>query len=173
VEVGTSSDSRLVASHLSAPEIGVSTIVRGRLLERLSHGAAGQVTIVSGEPASGKTSLLVQWVTEVSPRHRVAWLTVPARTDDEITFWEYLLAAVAAHEVPVDELRAALLDGEPPGAAWLTSLANRLGGRAAPLVVVIDDLHELRAAAALASLAALVEMRPAGVSFVLATCRVG
>ena len=163
-------DSGLVASQLFPPETGASTVLRPRLVERLARGALGQVTLVSGEPASGKTSLLVQWVSsDATSRRSAAWITVPAETDDEVTFWEYLLAAIEALGVAVADLEAALLDGEPPGDAWLTSLANRLGRHEERLVIVIDDLHELKARRPLAGLRSLLDMRPVGVSFVIAT----
>jgi LuxR family maltose regulon positive regulatory protein len=163
-------ESQLIASHLSPPDLGSSPVLRTQLVARLSKGATGNVTLVTGEPAAGKTSLLVQWIKseQPTPRH-VAWVTVPAETDDEIRFWMYLLAALSELDVGVDDLRAALLDQELPSSAWLTSLANRLVAQETHRVIVIDDLHELQSTRAVAALGDLLDMKPTGVSFVIAT----
>ncbi len=161
----------LVESYLTAPTIAPSTVVRTRLMRRLVESELAPVTLVTGEPAAGKTSLLVHLRESAIHGREVAWLTVPPRIVEDTTFWEYLLVSMAGFEMRVDDLRAALLDSEPPGEPWLATLANRLGRLRGRPVVVIDDLHEVESADVLQALERLVEMAPAGVSFVIATRR--
>ncbi len=164
---------QLVASYLAPPQLGPVTIARPRLVELLRPNAATPVTIVSGEPASGKTSLLVQCLASDEVGHRThVWLTVPPETDDEIKFWEYLVGAIAStgtDTVRVDDLRAALRDRQRPTDDWLTALANRLSGPDSHFAIVIDDLHELKAPGAMASLARLLEITSGDVSVLVAS----
>lgn len=165
--------SQFVASYLAPPQTAAPLSVRPRLLRLLKLGSGTPVTLISGEPASGKTSALLQLLASDGLSGRtVVWLTVPPNTEDDITFWEYLVAAIdssAAGSVRVDDLRAALNDREPPTADWLTTLANRLGGPHVGPTIVIDDLHELKAPGAIASLGRLLEIIPTDVAVLVAT----
>ena len=140
-------------------------------MEKLGISELPHVTLVTGEPAAGKTSLLLQLEQSRSEEGPVAWLTVPPHLTDATTFWAYLLVAIAVFDVRVDDLRAALLEDEPPGEAWLISLANRLGRLERRSTVVIDDVHEASSLEVLESLEHLLEITPSKVSFVIATRR--
>lgn len=165
--------SQLVASYLSPPQLGGAMVLRPRLLALATPGVPAPVTIVSGEPASGKTSLLVQLLAaEALVGRTPAWVTVPPGTDDEIRFWEYLLTAMASStggRMRLDDLRAALRDRQPPNDDWVTVLANRLATPDVRLVIVIDDLHELTTTSAVAALGRLLGISPDGLPVLVAT----
>jgi LuxR family maltose regulon positive regulatory protein len=127
-----------------------------------------QVTVVSGEPAAGKTSLAVDLLHSTSAADRlVAWLALPHLVDDELLFWRYLLAALDPLDVYADDLADRLADGESPDDEWLIVLANRLADVPGDSIIVIDDLHQLENARAFQALWSLLEHVPPRVHFVL------
>ena len=155
-----------MAGRAARPGLG-GVVPRPGLFERL--GASARVTVLSAPPGSGKTVLLRSWIDEPGRAGRVAWVAVGRGEQDPQRFWLSVLGALrgtSAGSGLVRELTAAPdLDG------W--AVVERLLKDLAPLVgrlwLVIDDVHELRSADALAQLELLVMRAPPELRFVLAT----
>ena len=113
--------------------------------------------------------LLRSWMAEPGRAGRAAWVPVGRGEQDPQRFWLSVLGALrgtAAGSGLVRELTAAPgLDGWAVVERLLKDLAP-LAGR---LWLVIDDVHELRSADALAQLELLVMRAPPELRFVLAT----
>ncbi len=129
------------------------------------------VTLVSAPAGSGKTVLLRSWVDDSGLADRVAWLTVERDQRDPQLFWlaavEKLRAAVGA-DAFIERLSPA---PDFDGHALVERLLSELGSLEDPVVLVIDDLHELHAPEALAQLELLLDRRPPLLRVVLATRR--
>jgi LuxR family transcriptional regulator, maltose regulon positive regulatory protein len=155
-----------VAGHAARPGLG-GVVPRPGLSGRL--GGPARVTVLSAPPGSGKTVLLRSWIGEPGRAGRAAWVPVGRGEQDPQRFWLAVLGALrgtAAGSGLVRELTAAPgLDGWAVVERLLKDLAP-LAGR---LWLVIDDVHELRSADALAQLELLVMRAPPGLRFVLAT----
>ena len=135
-------------------------IDRGDLLAALDRAAARKVTIISAPAGSGKTSLLRAWANRQGQQHRLATLQVQRDQQDAQQFWLALLAAVR-HASPTAG-RA-----EPPaatpgfnGRTLVDRVLCELADPGSRITVVIDDLHELNAPEALASLIQLLTNLP-------------
>ena len=150
---------------------GSSPVARRGLFERLSAGSPAGVTLVSAPAGSGKTVLLRSWVDDSGLADRVAWLTVERDQRDPQRFWlaavEKLRAAVGA-DAFIEKLSPA---PDFDGHALVERLLSELGSLEDPVVLVIDDLHELHAPEALAQLELLLDRRPPLLWVVLATRR--
>ena len=151
-----------------AARVGLGGVVsRPGLFERL--GASARVTVLSAPPGSGKTVLLRSWIGQRGLSDRAAWVSVGRGEQDPQRFWLSVLAALrstAAGSGLVRELTAAPdLDGWAV-VEWLLKDLIPLADR---LWLVIDDVHELRSADALAQLELLVMRAPPELRFVLAT----
>jgi LuxR family maltose regulon positive regulatory protein len=151
-----------------AARVGLGGVVpRPGLYERL--GASARVTVLSAPPGSGKTMLVRSWIGEPGLADRAAWVSVGRGEQDPQRFWLSVLGALrstAAGSRLVRELTAAPgLDGWAVVERLLKDLTP-LDGR---LWLVIDDVHELRSAEALAQLELLVMRAPPELRFVLAT----
>src|SRR3984957_4773538 len=151
-----------------AARAGAGGVVpRPGLYERL--GGSARVTVLSAPPGSGKTVLLRSWIGEPGSADRAAWVSVGRGEQDPQRFWLSVLGALrstAAGSGLVRELTAAPgLDGWAVVERLLKDLTP-LDGR---LWLVIDDVHELRSADALAQLELLVMRAPPELRFVLAT----
>jgi LuxR family maltose regulon positive regulatory protein len=150
-----------------APVARGGIVPRRQLFRRLEE--AGRVTRVSAPAGSGKTCLLRSWTAVAGLADATAWVPVQGEERDPQRFWPALATALrgtAAGEKRVRKLSAAPdLDGWAIVERLLEDLAT-LGDR---LWLVIDDLHELRSAEALAQLRLLVMRAPPQLRFVLAT----
>jgi LuxR family transcriptional regulator, maltose regulon positive regulatory protein len=145
-------------------------VPRRELSDRLSAGGPGVVTLISAPPGSGKTVLLRSWIQEAGLSERVAWVSVERGERDGQHFWLGVIDALSGvgRDGLVQKLGSAPgFDGEAVVGRLVSDLASLEG----TWVLVIDDLHELSSADALAQLERLLVRRPSQLRIVLATRR--
>jgi LuxR family transcriptional regulator, maltose regulon positive regulatory protein len=142
-------------------------IERGDLVAALDRAVARAVTVISAPAGSGKTSLLRAWAGRPGPR-RLAVVRVPRGEQDAQRFWLAVLGAVrqaagagggGERSAATPEFNAAAMAGRV-----LAELAEAGG-----VTLVIDDLHELTSAEALAQLTELLATLPPRVHAVVTT----
>jgi LuxR family transcriptional regulator, maltose regulon positive regulatory protein len=144
---------------------------RKDLLYALERAVAKRVTVIAAPPGSGKTSLLRVWTDSWADMRRVAYVPVARDQQDAALFWSRVLEAI----------RVAGRPGGPGGGPAATSsrdeddafenVISELAEQTDPLVLIVDDLHELRSPEALDQLAQLLRDAPAAVSVVLSSRR--
>ncbi|HEV3389024.1 MAG TPA: LuxR C-terminal-related transcriptional regulator [Solirubrobacteraceae bacterium] len=144
---------------------------RADLLELLNLALARRVTVISAPPGSGKTSLLRTWSRRSRGLRRIAFVSVERDQQDAQRFWAGVLDAVrgSARSVDPEALPAAAagLDADQLLERVLSELSEQLE----PGVLIIDDLHELKSAEALAQLERLVSALPSSARLVLSSRR--
>jgi LuxR family transcriptional regulator, maltose regulon positive regulatory protein len=168
VEALTRERDRLLATKLHIPRPRPGFLGRPRLLERLTEGTGGALTLACAPAGFGKTSLLGDWA-----RHRrqpVAWLSLDGGDNDPVRFWRYVAAALDELRPGVRQRVDALLQGaQPPLETVLTVLVNELVEGSEQVVLVLDDYHLVEAASVHESLAGLLERLPPQLRLVLAS----
>ena len=144
-------------------------VPRRELYDLLSAGPTGGVTLVVAPPGSGKTALLQSWIEDAGLGRRVAWVSVERGEQDAQHFW--LSVADALGDAVGSDGFAEKFSPTPNfrGQAVVERLVSDLASLDEPVVLVIDDLHELRSADALAQLEFLLARRPAELGILLAT----
>ena len=146
-------------------------VARRALFARLSAGVAGGVTLVSAPPGSGKTVLLRSWIGDAGIGDRIAWVPVERGERDAQRFWlsviRELRAAVGAEGFLEKLAPTPRFDGN----AAIERVVSELGSLEEPVVLVIDDLHELSARDAREQFERLLARRPPLLRVVLATRR--
>ena len=144
-------------------------VARRALYARLSAGVSAGVTLVSAPPGSGKTVLLRSWIDEAGLRARTAWVLVERHERDAQRFWlsvvERLRSAVGRDGLVQELAPTPEFDGE----GLVRRLISELEALDEPVVLVIDDLHELVSPDAQAQLELLLARRPRLLYVVLAT----
>jgi LuxR family maltose regulon positive regulatory protein len=161
----------LLASKLAPPRTPRWLVARGRLLELLDAGVQGRLTLLTGPAGSGKTVLLGSWAATAALPGPVAWLSLEAADNDPARFWSYLLAALRQTGVvpPDGRLGSLGLPVGGPDRGFTLELAAALTDLAGPVVVVLDDFHELTNPAVLDGVATVLRRSSASLRLVLAS----
>ncbi|HEY2314052.1 MAG TPA: AAA family ATPase, partial [Streptosporangiaceae bacterium] len=156
LEAGESAATRLVA--------------RDDLVARLDRLAARKVTVVSASAGSGKTSLLRAWAAGPGRAYRVAFVPVRQGEQDAQVFWLALLSAVRQACGATEDEPSTATPGFS-GRAMADRVLSELAGHCDPVVLVIDDVHELNSPGAPAQLARLLANLPVGAHAIVSTRR--
>ena len=143
---------------------------RDGLLWMLDRALTKRVTVVSAPAGSGKTSLLRAWTHRSATPSCVAFVSVDRDQHDAEVFWLSVLDAIRrpADSSEPDALPASdALGGEQIVDRIVSALAEQVD----PVVLIVDDLHELRSADALAQLGHLLALLPSCARVVLSSRR--
>src|SRR5438552_1119218 len=132
---------------------------RSRLNDRVSRLTGGQVALVAAPAGSGKTSLLADWFTH-DRTARGAWLTLDARDNEPGRLGPLVSRALARDRRD--------RHGEHDTVA-IDRAFEAVARSSEPAVLVLDDVHELTANNALATLEHLVARLPPSLALVLST----
>src|SRR3984885_13645025 len=150
-----------------AARAGLGGVVpRPGLFERL--WAAARVTVLSAPAGSGKTVLVRSWIGQRGLADRAAWVSVGRGEQDPQRFWLSVLGALRTTVAGSGLVRELTAAPDLDGWAVVERLLKDLTPLADRLWLVIDDMHELRSAEALAQLELLVMRAPPELRFVLA-----
>ena len=141
-------------------------VPRRPLFERLSAAGPGDVVLVCAPAGSGKTVLLRSWIGAAGPADRVAWVSVERGERDAQRFWLSVIDALAGADGAVERVAAAPAFG---GDAVVEQLVSQLHTLVRPVVLIVDDLHELRSTTALRLLEAFLSEPPPELRVVLST----
>ena len=169
-------------SHAAAPTADVpgpavprpigELVERRRLFALLDRGALGRVTLLCAPAGSGKTMLLVSWLRRADLPGPVAWMTVERDEHDRAHFWNGVLRALRAAGAFAVTDGLATLAPTPMGGdqeELLRRLLEGLGRLDRPVLLVLDDLHELRDPAGLRDLEQLLARAPARLRVLITT----
>ena len=107
------------------------------------------MTLVSAPPGSGKTVLLRSWIDAVGLGDRVAWVSVERGERDAQRFWLSVVERCAAPSAATGFVERLSPAPAFHGEVVVERLLSELASLDEPVVLVIDDLHELCSADAL------------------------
>jgi LuxR family transcriptional regulator, maltose regulon positive regulatory protein len=129
------------------------------------------VTILSAPAGSGKTSLLRAWAGRPGQSHRLAVVQVQRDQQDAQQFWLALLSAVRQASGTTGGAEPPAATPDFNGQAMVDRVLSELEEHRGGVVLVIDDLHELRSPDAVAQLTRLLTSLPPNAHAILATRR--
>jgi LuxR family maltose regulon positive regulatory protein len=155
----------ILQSKLLIPALRRGLVPRTALVNRLRRSSEARVVSIAAPAGYGKTTLIAQWAAR-DPR-RFAWVSLDDRDDDPASFLTYVAAAL--HRIqPVD--LAVFRGAAAPGSLWsagMPRLGAALAGMPEPIVLVLDDVHELRHPDCKAALEPISKHLPSGSQLVL------
>ena len=157
----------ILQSKLEVPKLRDGLIDRPALVSRLRAPSSARVINISAPAGYGKTTLLAQWAAE-DPRP-FAWISLDDRDNDPAAFLTYVSAAADGIK-PVDAavFRAAASGADSMWTIALPRLGAALAAIGKPMVLVLDDVHELRHRDCLDALEPIAKHLPVGAQLVLA-----
>ena len=160
-------------ARMTVPAAPAWVLARERLHERLAAGVQGPLTLIAAGAGCGKTVLLSSWLHAAGPGLPAAWLALDARHASRTRFWSDALAALrstgAVDQGELAELAAPQADAGSDDFAARVVVA--LSEVSSPLVLVIDDLHELTSREALEELDYVIDHAGRRLRVVAATRR--
>jgi LuxR family maltose regulon positive regulatory protein len=160
----------LLATKLHLPAIGDEVVHRATLLDALSAGLRRKLILLSAPVGSGKTTLLAQWALGAGEDQRVGWVSLDPSDNDPVWFWMYVVAALQKVSPGVGTRAVELLAmGADPVQVVLPTLLNDLDTIASPMVLILDDYHQVVNRAVHEQMAFLIGRMPANLHLVLAT----
>lgn len=131
---------------------------RRRLTELIEQASGHRVTLVSGPAGAGKTVACASWAASRPASRPVAWLTLDSQDREPARFWAYVRAGLArARAVPAEAVRS-LEDVAPDAFPLVLVEAAQLFTE--PVILLLDDVHELAGGAVLPGLDMLIRHAP-------------
>jgi LuxR family maltose regulon positive regulatory protein len=159
-----------VATKLRVPTPPRHLLLRGRLLDILDRGVGERLTLLSAPAGAGKTVLLASWVKTRQLPGPPCWLSLDGDDNDASRLIADLLSALQDSGAIARGSALAQLTA-PPGARtdhFLPQLVNALSELRGPVVLVLDEIHELTSPQATATIDFLVRHAPPQLRLVLA-----
>ncbi len=144
---------------------------RENLLECLDRAVTRRVTIISAPPGSGKTSLLRAWTDRSSKLRRVAFVSVDRNQQDAQRFWRGVLDAIRSSAGSIETETQPSLPAALEADQLMERVVSEVAEQDEPVVLIIDDLHELTSADALTQLERLLALLPMSAHVVLSSRR--
>lgn len=132
----------ILESKLAIPFLRSGLVPRSALVNRLRNASEARVISIATPPGYGKTTLLAQWATR--DKRPFAWISLDDRDNDPVALLTYIAAALdCIHPVEPAVFRGAA-SHDSIYARGLPRLGAFLASMPKPIVLVLDDVHELR-----------------------------
>jgi LuxR family transcriptional regulator, maltose regulon positive regulatory protein len=154
---------------VAVPRVPAATVSRHRLFDAVDAGVVEPLTLLAAPAGSGKSALLASWVADGRAPGPVAWITLGDGAADSARFWSAALDALAraTGDARLDALAASPRE-TLEATLVLPALVDALAARDEPVVLVLDDFHEV-AGAVHAEVERLVRFPPPALRLVIAT----
>ena len=155
-----------------AVPLATHLVSRPRLHARLTAGLQSCCTLIAAPAGWGKTLLAGSWLAEGGAAGRAAaWVSLGPAEDDVRALWTAVATAIApvVGERAAADLRHVVTDDDVENVPG--QIAAVLADDGTPVVLVLDNLHEITSLAVHESLLRLVQRPPRGLRFVATTRR--
>jgi LuxR family transcriptional regulator, maltose regulon positive regulatory protein len=168
--VSAQAQAPLLSTKLHAPDPR-DRIGREALVARLSDAPRARLALIRAPAGWGKSTLLSQWRSAERGRRGFAWVTLDSSDSDPIRFWTYAFEALRALDGELGARSMALL--RAPGVDLVGEMVPVLIGELEafqqPLVLALDDYHQIEGDAVHAGMRRLLDYLPEHVCVAMAT----
>jgi LuxR family transcriptional regulator, maltose regulon positive regulatory protein len=149
---------------LQIPRPSFSVLHRRRVSALLDEATRHRVTLVTGPAGAGKTVACASWAASRPAAGKVVWLTTDSG-DRRDWFWAYVFTALTRlRPAPAQALR--MLE-DAAAADFPMRLVEAAQSFSEPLVLVLDDVHELADPSVLTGLEVVLRHAPPTLRLVL------
>ncbi|WP_079913755.1 LuxR C-terminal-related transcriptional regulator [Paenibacillus sp. 32352] len=165
----TDTELNLLKPKIAVPALKDHLIPRDRLLDSVTEGVKGRITLICAPAGFGKTTLLAQWA-HARVQHS-AWVTLDRLDNDWLRFWRYIVHALAS-AVPDRAGRLLPLVHILPSASistFLDALINELYSLPGPLSLILDNYQQIDEQRIHDSLSYFIDYLPPAMHIVIST----
>jgi len=162
----------LLTAKLHVPALRADHVSRPRLTARLEEGLTRKLTLISSQAGFGKTTALCEWLQD--KKHAVAWVSLDESDNDHGRFISYMMAALRALDIGLEERIQAVLLAQEQGISIESPMAALLNEFASvpavhrPVILALDDYHAIRNPQIHESMLYALDYMPEGVHIVIA-----
>ena len=165
----TNAAASILNSKITVPRLPEWAVPRPRLDRLIGEGVSGPLTVLAGAPGSGKTLAMASWAAGGQVPCPVAWVTVDEFDNRPPVLWSYVMAALRRAGVPVPHTSWSAAHVDTADHEFLVRLASALAVADPPVILVLDDLHQLTDHTALQSLIYLLRNAQPGLHLMVAS----
>ncbi|WP_410663211.1 LuxR C-terminal-related transcriptional regulator [Amycolatopsis sp. lyj-84] len=160
---------------LAPPPPASDVLERDRLLDALDQATSGEVpsvTLLNAPAGSGKTVLLGSWFRRRARQHATgehrAWISLDTNDNKVYTLWSSILRALyrSAGDGSIPET---MLPRDASAHECVGAFIDACARLPCPVILVLDNAHELSAPDAVRNVNLLLRYLPPGVRVVIAT----
>ena len=162
----------LIATKLHIPAAHADLIPRPQLFRLLEEGLQAPLTLVSAPAGFGKSMLMAGWLhSRPDQELRIAWLSLDESDNEQGIFWRYFISALQNAAGKIGETALSMLSANngPGIQTVLATLLNELALMDAPVLLVLDDYHLIKAPEIHENLKFFLDHQPAGVHIAILT----
>lgn len=142
----------LLSTKLIIPQSRTALVPRPRLIEKLNTGLKGRLTVISAPAGFGKTTLAVAWIKQLpAPDHLwqlkdCAWVSLDTNDNEPSRFMQYFISAVQTiqPDFGVEQLEILENSSKPVIETITKELLNDISVKDQPLLITLDDYHEIQ-----------------------------
>ncbi|MGP8304160.1 LuxR C-terminal-related transcriptional regulator [Streptomyces inhibens] len=132
----------LLAAKFSVPAVARGFVRRQRLLDRLTDGTNGPLTVVTGAAGAGKTTLVSSWTLWGTHPGPVVWVTLDS-DDTPGVIWAYIVEALRRGLLGLTGDIGMPVDAGSADHSMLVRLCSALERLPEPVVLVLDGLDKV------------------------------
>ena len=134
---------QILISKLFVPQTRRGQVPRRRLINRLTQGEDGKLTLISGPAGFGKTTLLSEWIAQT--KRFVGWISLDEGDNDWNRFSLYLIKAFQKiSDGFANEVVEMLYSAKPPKSdVFLPYFINQIAEIQDPFLIILDDYHTI------------------------------
>jgi len=140
------------------------------LLDRLSGAARTKLVLIRAPAGWGKSTLMSQWRIADAGRREFAWVTLDRRDSDPVRFWTYVIESLRSVAPTIGGGSLSLLGapGVDLGGEMVPALIAELSDLPGPVVIALDDYHQIDGDAVHMTLRTLLDYLPPTVTVAIA-----
>ena len=158
----------VLATKLFIPSRRANTVERPRLMDRLSQGLDGKLSLITAPAGFGKTTLVIEWLARQSDQ-KSAWISLDESDSEPVRFLTYLLAAIQnVYPEFAQSAGSSLSSSQAPNLDFLTDeILNEWARLPGPLVIIWDDYHTVTTEKTHQIVNKLIDYAPAQMHFAI------
>jgi ATP/maltotriose-dependent transcriptional regulator MalT len=164
-------ESMLIKTKLLQPHVTTKLVLRQRFLDRFESAIDCRLISVSAPAGYGKTTALSQVAKSLAKRHKVGWLSLDSRDNQESLFLQYFVACLQSIDDGLCKNLHQQIAGInlPSLSDSIASVLNEIVDFESHIFIFLDDFHFIQSSKIKDFIEVLVNLAPTNFHLVLSS----